>query len=43
MKHAPRPAIHMEKQLGWAHDLGAVESLRISKVGQTMLVRLIES
>ena len=22
MKHEPRPAIHMEKQLGWAHKLG---------------------
>ena len=33
----------MEKQLGWAHKLGGVESLRISKAGQTVLARLMES
>ena len=32
----------MEKQFGWAHKLGWVESLGISKVGQTVLARLIE-
>ena len=35
--------VHMEKQLGWAHKLGGIESLGISKVGQTMLARLMES
>ena len=43
MKHKPRPAIHMEKQLGWALNLGRVESMGISKVGQTVLARLMES
>ena len=43
MKHEPRPAVHMEKQLGWAHMLGEVESLGISKAGQTVLSRLMES
>ena len=33
----------MEKQLAWAHKSGGVESLGISKVGCTMLARLIES
>ena len=34
----------MEKQLGWAHKLGGMEPLRISKVGHTVLVaRLMES
>ena len=37
MKPGPRPAIQMEKQLG------GTESLGISKVGQTVLVRLMES
>ena len=36
-------AIHMEKQLGWAHKLGWAESLGISKVGQTLLARLMVS
>ena len=27
VKHKPRPAIYMEKQLGWAHKLGRAESL----------------
>ena len=31
MRHEPRPTIHMEKHLGWAHKLGGVESLGISK------------
>ena len=39
----PRPAIHREKLLGWAHKLGGAESLGISKVGQTVLARLMES
>ena len=39
----PRPDIHMEKQLGWAHRLCGVESLGISKVSQTVLARLMES
>ena len=43
MKHEPRPAIHMEKQLGWAHKLGGAESLGISKAGQTVLAWLMES
>ena len=43
MKHEPRPAIRMEKQLGWVHKLGVAESLGISKVGRTMLARLMES
>ena len=43
MKQEPRPAIHTDKQLWWACKLGEVESLGISKAGQTVLVRLIES
>ena len=43
VKHEPRPAIHMEKQLEWAHNLGGVESLGISKTNQTVLTRLMES
>ena len=43
MKHESRPAIHMEKQLGWAHKLGGTESLGISNAGQTLLARLMES
>ena len=43
MKHEPRPAIHMEKELGWACKLGGVESQGISKVGQKVLSRLMES
>ena len=43
MKHEPRPVIYMEKQLGWAHKLGGMESLGISKVGGTVLARLMES
>ena len=43
VKHEPRPAIHMEKQLEWAHNLGGVESLGISKVGQIVLAKLMES
>ena len=42
VKHEPRPAIHMEKQLGLACKLGGAESLGISKVGQTVLARLME-
>ena len=33
----------MEKQLRWAHKLGGVESLGISKAGQTMLAKLMET
>ena len=33
----------MEKQLGWAHNLGGAEFLGISKEGQTVLARLMES
>ena len=33
----------MEKQLGWGHTLDVSESLGISKVGQTVLTRLMES
>ena len=43
MKHEPGPAIHTEKQLGWASKLGGVESLGISNAGKTVLARLTES
>ena len=43
MKCEPRPAIHIEKQLELASRLGGAESLGISKVGQTVLARLMES
>ena len=43
MKHEPRPAILMEKQLGSAHTLGGTESQGVSRVGQTVLGRLLES
>ena len=43
MKHEPRVAIHVEKQLGWAGKLGEVESPGISEAGQTMFARLTES
>ena len=43
MKHEPRPAFHMEKQLGWACKLGGAESLGTSRAEQTMLARLMES
>ena len=33
----------MEKQLGWACKSGGAESLGISKAGQTLLARLMES
>ena len=33
----------MENQFGWTHKLGVVESLGISKAGQTVLSRLMES
>ena len=32
----------MEKELGWVHNLGRVESLGTSKVDQTVLARLME-
>ena len=34
MKHEPRPAIHMEKQLCRAHKLGGMDSLGISSAGK---------
>ena len=43
VQHEPRPVIHMEKQLGQACNLGAAESLGISKVCQTVLASLMES
>ena len=43
MKPDPKPAIHMEKQLGLAQELGGAESLGISKAGQTVVVRSLES
>ena len=43
MKQVPRPAIHMEKQLGWARELGGAGSLGIFKAGQTIFARLMES
>ena len=33
----------MEKKHGWANKLGGAESLGISKVGQIVLARLMES
>ena len=33
----------MGKQLGWGCNLGGAESLGISKVGQTVLAKLMES
>ena len=38
-----QPFIHMEKQLVWSHKLGGAEALGISKMGQTVLARLMES
>ena len=49
MKHEPGfyqivlPAIHMEKQLGWTHKLGGLESMVMSTASQTVLARLMES
>ena len=43
VQHEPIPAIHMEKQREWAHKLGRTESLEISRVGPTVLARLMES
>ena len=43
MKHEPRPTIYMEKQCGWAHNLGETESLGIPRLWQTELARLTES
>ena len=42
MMHEPRPVIHKEKQLEWACKSSGMESLGISRVGQTVLARLIE-
>ena len=33
----------MEKQLGWVHKFSGAKSLGISKAGQTVLARLMES
>ena len=41
--HGPRPVIHMKKQCGWAHEFGVAEPQGISKAGQTVLARLVES
>ena len=43
MKHKLRPVIHTGKELRWAFKLGGAESLGISKVGQIVLVKLMES
>ena len=43
MKPEPRPTIHMEKRLGWAHRLGGAESLGIFKADRTVLAKFIES
>ena len=43
MEYEPRLDIHMEKQFGWAHNLGAPEYLVISKAGQIVLALLMES
>ena len=43
VQHEPRPAINMEKKLGWTHKLGGTASLGISRMGQTVLARLMES
>ena len=43
MKHEPKLAIHMEKSLRWTHKVGGMVSQEISKVGQTVLIRLMES
>ena len=42
MKLEPRPVIHMEKQLGWAHKLDGAESLGISKAGRSNSVRQVD-
>ena len=38
VKHKPRPAIHMEKQVGWACKLSGTESQGISRTEQTVLM-----
>ena len=43
MKPEPRPAIHLEKPLLTTVKLGGMESLGISREGQTVFVRLMES
>ena len=42
MKPKLRPAIHMEKRVGWAHKLSGKESQGISRAGHTVLARLME-
>ena len=36
MKHEPRPAIHMEKVLGWARKLGGAESVNFPGVSNSV-------
>ena len=43
MKHEPRPDIRMEKKHGWTLKLGDMESLGISRAGQIVLAKLMES
>ena len=43
MQLEPRPAIHMEKQLGWTQKICGAKSLGISKAGPIVLARLMES
>ena len=45
MKHKPKAAIHMEKPLLTAvvSPVGGIEPQGISRVGQTVLARLMES
>ena len=43
MLRQDKPFIPREKQLGWACKLGGVECLGISKAGQTVLARLMET
>ena len=43
MKHETRPAIHVEKLHGWTYKLHGLESLGISKAGQTVSAMLMES
>ena len=39
MKHKPRPAIHMEKQLGWAYKVGGTNSVgQVDRVSEMALL-----
>ena len=42
VKNEPRTGIHMEKQFEWTCKLGVAESVRISKVDQIVIARLVE-